>query len=162
MKPSAHAAAGIVLGAGALVVSRDAVVACAAAAAHVLLDVDHAVEHLLQSPLPFSVSTFLATENALTWKRLVFFLHGYEWVLLLWAACWLAPQPVLIAIAAGASSHLLLDEIGNRRPWAPVDLAPPFYFFFYRLVQGFLRSRLTRLRPNRTINGAPAPEVAGR
>ena len=129
---------------------------------HVLLDLDHAVDHLFQSPRPFSLGTFLGAHNSLTWKRMIFFLHGYEWVLLLWAACWIAPHPLLFAVAAGVTSHLLLDEIGNRLPWAPVDLAPGFYFFSWRLGQGFLRSRLTRPRPGRSIAPAVAREGEGR
>lgn len=162
MRPAIHAGAGVVLGAGALAVSGDPAVAMAAAAAHVLLDIDHAVEHLFQSPQPFNLQAFLGTHNALTWKRMVFFLHGYEWLALLWFSCWAAPHPLLLAVAVGASAHLVLDEFGNRLPWAPVDLAPGFYFFSYRLRWRFLRSRLTNLRPGRTILQTAESERAGR
>ncbi|HWR97340.1 MAG TPA: hypothetical protein VN317_02880 [Candidatus Methanoperedens sp.] len=154
MRPGYHVVAGAALGAAAFAFSGDGAVALAAAASHVLLDVDHAVEHLLQSHRPFSVPALLRVHNALTWERLVFLLHGYEWAGLLWLVWWLSPHPLLLAVAIGVSTHLVLDEVGNRLEWAPVDIAPAFYFFTYRLGRGFLRERLTRLRPGRVIESA--------
>lgn len=153
MRPLPHLIATVGLGAGAFAASRDVPFSVQVALSQVLVDLDHLLDHLLQSPRPLSPSTFLDRHNALTWPRMYFFLHSYELLALLWAAAGWTGFPALRALALGASIHLLLDEVGNRRPGLPVDLSRFFYFLLYRWSRNFRTDRMTRLRKNGRIDG---------
>jgi len=144
MRPAWHVAVGVGLGAAAYQMTSDWRMAASFTAAEVLVDLDHALEHMCRSDRPFCLKTFFGKRNSLDWPKMVFILHAYEWVILLTISSVYFSRPVLGAAALGLAVHLLLDEIGNRRFIARGYFAPGFYFFSYRLYRGFLVRNLIR------------------
>lgn len=147
MRPAVHVGVGVVGGALLAGLSRSPACGLVFAAATVLIDLDHAVDYLLFSTTPLTVSNFFKGGHCRTWSRLVFALHSHELFLL--AAClglWLDNSMVLAALL-GYGTHLLMDEGGNRLPSRPFRIHPLFYFFLFRLWNGFRPEKILRLRP---------------
>lgn len=138
MRPQHHAVSGLAGGAAVLLVTGSAAAAAAFALAAALLDLDHVADYLLFGARPLSLRRFLAPGDAGMWGRTVFILHSHELFLGL-ALYWVQAGPPLWvqAAIAGMGAHLLLDEIGNRRPSMHVRLPALFYWFVFRLSRGF-------------------------
>jgi hypothetical protein len=145
MEPAWHIAAGIGTAAAVYALAGDTGLAAASGLAEILVDCDHAIEHLLRSPRPFSVRSFFHKYNSLRWPHVVFFLHSHELVFGGAIAGLFISSPLFWAVFFGYCVHMLLDQIGNRLALAPCSLSPWFYFFTYRLLSGF-RSDIT-MRP---------------
>lgn len=146
MRPISHAVAGAGLGGAMYLATGDWRLAGVCAATEVLLDIDHAVEHLMRSKRPFSLGTFLKHGNAATWPRMVFVLHAHEWTVALAVGASVSSSPLLWSVTLGVFAHLLLDEVGNRLPWTHTRIYGPFYFFTYRLAHGFRTGAISEPR----------------
>ncbi|MBI4689203.1 MAG: hypothetical protein HY754_02880 [Nitrospirae bacterium] len=118
------------------------------AVAAVAMDIDHAIDYILWNKRPLSIARFFERGSLLKGSYLVFFLHGYEWMLLLYILSWWTNSPEIFAITNGFFMHLMIDEIGNRLPSAPNRINIPFYFFTYRLFRGF---RVENMYKTKTI-----------
>lgn len=151
MRPMAHGVAGVVLGGAVLAWTRDPGLALMTGGSTFLWDLDHAVEYLFhQGSRGASLSHFLGKGQAATWPRLVFLLHGYEWLAGLGVLAWAWASPELTMITLGGAVHLLMDEWGNRRPRNRHRIHALFYFFLFRLSRGFRSRDLAWWRPVET------------
>lgn len=112
--------------------------------AEVAVDIDHFWDHLLFSPRPIRLATFLQKGIQLTWSRMVYLLHSYELVLMVAWLAWFLKNDLLWGGAAGYATHMLIDEVGNRAPWETTRIHALFYFFSFRLRKGFLIQRMCR------------------
>ena len=107
------------------------------AAAAVAVDVDHVLDYVLWNERPLSYAGFMRKGALLRGRRMMFFLHGYEWLILAYAFSWWFGIPALPDIANGVLLHLAVDEVGNRLPSSRTRIHAPFYFFSYRLYKRF-------------------------
>lgn len=110
-------------------------------AAGFFIDLDHLIDYWALKPKkPFSLREFLDSESYGEQKKYVFiFLHGYEWLILLWLAVFLTGSNLpLLALATGVSLHFLLD-IHNI---ISEKIRPGEYFFTLRLIRGFKKQAL--------------------
>lgn len=139
----AHVAAGAT-GAGAILAATgDPGPAVAFAAAAILIDLDHAVEYLARNDWRFRWREFLRPGLPASWPRIVFALHSHELLAVLAGVALLTRIPAVAGLALGFGVHLLLDEIGNRRPTRGHAIHPLFYFIVFRASRGFRTTRLT-------------------
>lgn len=141
MKPIAHGIAGVTIGLGVGTLTSNWALGLYTAATHILVDVDHIVDHLCSSPKPFCLKTFFSEANSIDWKHVVFVLHAYEWLAVILLVGWNLQDPLVFALATGLGTHLLLDQIGNRRNRI-ATIVPGFYFITYRFWHGFRRDQL--------------------
>ncbi len=158
MRPSSHVVAAAGLGVPLYLAGGGPVLAAAASAAMVLIDLDHLVDFLIWGGRPLSLQEFLRPGNTGDWPRVVFVLHAYEWLILLAAAAVGWRSPLLWAVFTGAAGHLVLDEIGNRLPHQPHRIRPLFYFFTYRLWRRFSVAAVSQPR----LEAAPQSRAATR
>lgn len=114
------------------------------AVAAVAIDIDHLVDYILWNKRPLSIAGFFEQGSLLRGRYLVFFLHSYEWMLVLYALSWLTDSPELFAITNGFFMHLLLDELGNRLPSVSTRINAPFYFIIYRIKMGFCIEKMSK------------------
>lgn len=99
----------------------------------ILLDLDHLFDFWITKPAhPFSIKEFMHPCEYMRQNRKVYvFLHNYELVILLWILTWhFNWHPIIFGLAAGATLHLILDDIGN-------ELITFSYFFIYRAAKKF-------------------------
>ncbi len=146
MRPLYHV---IAAGAGAVPIyyaTGSAELAAFFAVSEVGMDVDHLIDHALWSKRPLDYGRFFEKGVTRTWSRIVFILHGYEIIFLWGVFAWWLNSPPAWAVVMGFSVHLLLDEIGNRLPWEPIRIKWPFYFFSYRLINGFKPDKISSLK----------------
>ena len=105
--------------------------------AEIFMDVDHVIDYIFFGKRPLSVAMFFKEGNPLEWSCLVFFMHSYEWMVLLAVFSGLLKNSMLAAVTAGLLFHLILDEFGNRIFLRSTRLNRFFYFFTFRLLSGF-------------------------
>ncbi len=105
----------------------------------ILIDLDHAIDFHLFSGEKFSIANFFSWYHENRWQKIVLIFHSYELFGLVYAAAYYLDSEVLRAVLWGASVHLLLDQIGNKKT---NHLSPWFYFFSYRIVVRFRREKL--------------------
>jgi len=146
MRPAYHALAGIGLGVPLLVISGSWQVAGCFSLATTLMDVDHAVDYAFWGKHPLSLKNFLKKDTTLNSPHMVFIFHGYEWVIIMFALAAMFDHPFIVAVAAGITLHLLMDEVGNRLPNTLTILHPLFYFFSFRLKHRFRASSIYQVR----------------
>jgi len=99
----------------------------------IFIDLDHLFDFWITRPAnPFSVKEFTHPCKYMRENRKVYvFLHDYELIILLWILAWRFNwHPIIFGIAAGATLHLILDDIGN-------ELITFSYFFIYRAYKKF-------------------------
>lgn len=99
----------------------------------VFIDLDHLFDFWITKPAhPFSIKEFMHPCEYMRQNRKVYvFLHNYELVILLWILTWhFNWHPIIFGLAAGATLHLILDDIGN-------ELITFSYFFIYRAAKKF-------------------------
>ncbi len=105
----------------------------------ILIDLDHAIDFHLFSGEKFSIANFFSWYHENRWQKIVLIFHSYELFGLVYAAVYYLDSEVLRAVLWGASVHLLLDQIGNKKT---NHLSPWFYFMSYRIVVRFRREKL--------------------
>ncbi|QWR78594.1 hypothetical protein [Candidatus Magnetomonas plexicatena] len=152
MKPLWHGIAGAALGLAAYKVTGSLAFASVSAAAEILIDTDHIIDHLTQSDKPYDIKAFFSTEESLKWRKIMFVFHSYELILLMAVAAFYFSYPLLWAAAIGMLLHMILDEIGNRNIPFPIRMVPAFYFFSCRLINGFNANKLIHRLQEQEIN----------
>ncbi|MBF0518989.1 MAG: hypothetical protein HQK92_04620 [Nitrospirae bacterium] len=154
MKPLWHGIAGAALGLAAYKVTGSWEFTSVTVAAEILIDIDHILDHLIQSDKPFDIQAFFSFDESLKWKKIMFVFHSYELILLMAIAAFYFSNPLLWAVALGMLVHLILDEIGNRNVSFPIHMVPAFYFFSCRLINGFsVKKLIHRLQEQEISNG---------
>ena len=144
MRPEMHMLSAV--GLGAVVWHQTGVVSwtLAIASGAFLLDLDHMVDYLVHKKgRQISIQEFLMPGQPSTWQRMVFFMHGYEWIVGLGWLAWNYHLPILSWMVCGAGIHLLMDEVGNRLPGNRHRISPFFYFFCFRLNKGFQTKKIS-------------------
>ena len=136
MSPWGHLAAALPLAGGLYLASGSALVATAAGASSVLVDVDHVADYLWLTKGCFRIKGFFRDYRKHRTTKLVLVLHSWELAFLALISAWLWPAPAWLWFAVGGwIFHLVCDQIFNR-------VGFPFYFLSYRFLKGFERSRL--------------------
>ncbi len=136
MSPWGHLAAALPLAGATYLASGSPLVAAAAGASSVLVDVDHLVDYLWLTRGRLQLGGLYRDYRKHRTPKLILVLHSWELAFLTLVCAWLLPAPAFIwGIAAGWIFHLTCDQIVNR-------VGPPFYLLSYRFLKGFDRSRL--------------------
>lgn len=146
MRPINHAIATAAIGIPVLIGTRSPALAACFAVPCLLIDVDHLLDFVIWEKKPLNFKRFFKEGVPRTWPRMLYILHGYEWVALLGVAAWRTGSPELTAVALGWFSHIILDDVGNRFSSNPTRIKLPFYFVLFRLSRGFKRERVSRFR----------------
>jgi len=145
MKPSIHFATSFSVGLIIWFFTKSVYAGALCLASGVLVDSDHLVEFGIQHgwrKLTFKnvYETSLRTgtrEEGPRFTKLYLIFHTVEVALLFWAAVIYTKNIYLLAIAAGYSSHLVLDSIGN-------PFYPRSYFMTWRIIKKFNIKELSR------------------
>ncbi|MBF0212474.1 MAG: hypothetical protein HQM00_02785 [Magnetococcales bacterium] len=137
MRPALHGVGAAGLGLVVFWQTDNALWSLMSAAGSLFPDVDHLIESWFRCRGRWSLRAFLKPDHFDAWPRLVFMLHGYEWLVLLLALAVGLESGSLFHFTLGYLSHLLLDEAGNRMPGVRHRIRPLFYFLSYRLWHGF-------------------------
>jgi hypothetical protein len=143
LRPIYHAAAAGVSCIPLYLATHSPELAAGFAVTEIAVDTDHIIDYLMWGDRPLTLKSFFKKGIASTWTHLVFFLHSYEWMLLVVLFAWRARTPLTLGIAMGYVFHMAADEIGNRLPSVHKCIRKPFYFFTYRLLQGFRSDRIS-------------------
>ncbi|MBF0457114.1 MAG: hypothetical protein HQK99_04380 [Nitrospirae bacterium] len=103
----------------------------------VFIDIDHLLDYVLWNKRPINLKGFLKMGNAGNWSRVLFIMHGYEWLLILIVLDLSFQNIFVYAMTAGYFVHILMDETGNRLPSCRARIKPLFYLLSYRAAMGF-------------------------
>ncbi|MGD8561731.1 MAG: hypothetical protein PVG03_04325 [Desulfarculaceae bacterium] len=136
MKLKGHLVASIPLGVAWYLGGGGLAPALGAAAASVLIDVDHLPDYLWWRRARASLSDFFHTNHHNLVPTLMLPLHAWEWIPLGFVLFWFLAGPIWAwALTAAWAYHLSWDQYHNQvNGW--------FYFFCYRAKFGFSRSKL--------------------
>jgi hypothetical protein len=146
LRPAVHISVGVAGGALFTVLAHSPACGLVFAASSVLIDLDHAVDHILFSTTPPTLTNFFKRGHCRTLRRLVFALHSYELLLIAtFFGLWL-DNPLVMATLLGYGIHLLMDEGGNRLPYRRIRIHPLFYFLLFRLWHGFRPEKFSWIR----------------
>jgi hypothetical protein len=149
MKTSVHVSTSAILAGAIYAYSRSVPEAVSCLLSGILIDLDHIADFHLFSGERFSLSNFFAWCNESRWQRITVIFHSYELLGILCAVAYYLDSAVLLGIVWGAGLHLLLDQLGNLRPYR---LSPWFYLLGYRIVLGFRRDNLQLSLPPGIVN----------
>ena len=138
MSPDKHITSGIILGAGAYLLTKDITLAEAAALSAFVCDFDHALEYgaycfeYKKAPTlrEFSSGRYFETKG-----RIVLVFHAYEYLILFTLAALITHNSIAKGTALGYALHLILDTIGN-------DCTFVGYWIIYRALVKFKIHRI--------------------
>jgi len=146
MKLPVHAVTSAAFAGAVYAVTRSEAAALAVVVSGVFIDLDHVLDFLVDSGEDFSISNFFSWCEEMRGSRLFIWLHSLEFLALLAGlAVWLRSD-VLFGAVLGAGVHLVIDQIGNRRPLG-YERSAWFYFLAYRWRSAFRISRMYRNWP---------------
>lgn len=114
-------------------------------AASVLIDIDHAVDYILENGEVGSFRRMIkGVFNVSKKKKLYCFLHSWELLTVFAMASSIFHNQVLETIAIGLSYHMVCDQIY----WTLIDkkLRPLAYFMYYRIQRNFDLALLTPIK----------------
>lgn len=138
MRPMSHLAFALLSMPPVYYASDSTIFTACFAVAEVLVDLDHVVDHILFSQRPLRIMKLLEKDIVHTsWRKLVFFLHSYEFLALAIFLAWRLGHPWALGLVSGWFTHMLLDEIGNRSKKKSTIIPPCFYFLIYRFSKAF-------------------------
>jgi len=146
MRPAYHMVASGAFGIPIYFFSGSLIFTGCFAATGVAVDLDHFVDHCFFSNRPLRFKKFFQKGLPLTYSRLVFALHSYEFLFICILIALRINSPSIWGVTVGWLFHLLLDEISNRLPSEPHKLNLFFYFFTFRLLRGFRVNKISWLR----------------
>jgi len=132
MKPASHVIASGVVASIFYIYFRSAFGSLVCFLSGILIDTDHVLDYYLNyRTFSAGFKHFYNSCIELKLDKLLLVLHSYELILILWILVFIFQNNLLlIAISAGLTQHMLLDQIGNN--------AGKFsYFFIFRLCKGF-------------------------
>jgi len=137
MRVSAHIAAALPLGVAISVAEDSASFGVIAALSRVLIDLDHVFDYFLMRRRWMGVGDFFRF-FAEPIPKYIFFIHGWEWVALVFFAYYSGLSPKwFLMVGIGVCYHLIFDQIAYAR-----NIKPLFYFFSFRAVRGFRATKL--------------------
>ncbi|NMC49292.1 MAG: hypothetical protein GYA47_07685 [Desulfovibrio sp.] len=139
MKASRHILAAIPLAAVVLAAGRPLSDAGLAAAASVLIDIDHVGDYILCRGGWYGIRDFFRSCNEGRLNRLYLLLHAWEWIILGMAASVYWASWTAVMVTLGIAWHLACDQVGNRS-----IVLPGFYWIIRRAGVGFDALRLYR------------------
>jgi len=145
MKPSIHLATSFFVGVVIWFFTKSIYAGALCLASGVLVDSDHFIEFGIQHGWKnltlknvYEVSLRTGTEEeGPRFTRLYLIFHTAEIAILFWVAFICTQNIYLLAIAAGYSSHLILDSIGNT-------IFPHSYFMIWRIIKKFDTEKLSK------------------
>ncbi len=104
--------------------------AIACFAAGVFIDLDHFLDYAVNFAPRLGVRHFFGSFENHVLKKVIVFLHAWEWVALAIAIAFATRSGIAAGIAAGLLLHMALDQAFNRHN-------PCGYFISFRLANGF-------------------------
>lgn len=136
MNPWGHLIAAAPLAGAVYLAGGSGAMAAGAAAASVLVDLDHVVDYLYLTGGRLKLGRLYRDYRGHRTPKLILALHSWELSILALACAWLLGAPALVwGLALGWVFHLACDQMANR-------VGAPFYLLSYRYFRGFDRSRL--------------------
>lgn len=136
MVVSRHIGLSLSVSLGVYTLSRSVSMAAASFAAGVFVDADHAFDYLREYGFRPDVRFFFRSFSQTLYRRIVIFLHAWEWLLLLAAAAvWSGGHSVAVGLLIGLCHHLVADQLTN-----PVNRWG--YFISYRVWKKFITSKI--------------------
>jgi membrane-bound metal-dependent hydrolase YbcI (DUF457 family) len=136
MNPWGHLVAAAPLAGAVYLASGSGAMAAGAAAASVLVDLDHVVDYLYLTGGRLKLGRLYREYRRHRTPKLILALHSWELSILALACVWLLEAPALLwGLAIGWLFHLACDQMANR-------VGAPFYLLSYRYFRGFDRSKL--------------------
>lgn len=133
---SRHIGLSLSVALGVYTLSRSASMAAASFIAGVFIDADHAFDYLREYGFRPDRRFFFRSFHQTLYRRIVLFLHAWEWLLLLAAAAvWSRGDSVLVGAIIGLGQHLIADQLTNPVcRWG--------YFISYRVWKKFITSKI--------------------
>lgn len=139
MSPKGHAVISAGLGGflGAWLNSWEAGLACFLSG--IFIDLDHHLDYFLANKkIPLTYKELYDFGCFTTTAPLCLFLHGYEWLIILWVLVYYGLLGSLgLGVALGTTAHLLCDQFTN-------PIRPLGYFLLYRIKHQFKRKDILR------------------
>jgi len=81
----------------------------------ILIDLDHLLDYFIRHGHDFTIRKFFQASYERQYRRAVLILHGWEWIILCClVVLWIGWISWLVGLIIGVSSHLILDQMGNR------------------------------------------------
>jgi|GEM_PF-1459124 len=122
----------------------------------VVMDADHIIDYVITQKRIDSPKKMIRSFNTFEIVNKNFFLlHSWELVIFFGIILFFYRDSFLIAIFAGCTFHLLLDQIYNTSFLGKYNVKKFFYFFFYRMKYKFdvlpLRKEGARIKPEDKI-----------
>ena len=133
MTPDKHIVSGIILGAGAYVITKNLPLSGAACLSAFMCDIDHALEYgayCARNKVRPSLKEFFSGNYFAIKNKICIIFHAYEYLAALIIAALIIKNPVLSGIALGYALHLVLDTLGN-------DCTFIGYCITYRIIVKF-------------------------
>ncbi|RJQ42628.1 MAG: hypothetical protein C4538_13245 [Nitrospiraceae bacterium] len=131
MKPGYHIAFSSLLAGIFYIITKSWTISVASLISGIFIDLDHIYDVLREHGRPFTIERFFSICYSCNFHKIMLPMHGWEWLLLFWAAAWFTKwNPVVVGILIGYSQHLLLDALNN---------SPHFltYSLIWRWKKGF-------------------------
>lgn len=139
IKPHKHIAASLVIGTAVGLYFRSLICGAASFFAGVLMDIDHVFDGFLNYGPNLSLVKLYKYCEEVRFKWLTLVFHSYEVIILFWILIFaFSLGKIWVAIAIGATQHLIFDQITNASIY---NINSNIYFFTIRLLNGFKRER---------------------
>jgi hypothetical protein len=136
MKVSSHIGLSLSVALGVYTLSRSAAMAAASFVIGVFIDVDHVFDYLREYGFHPDIKFFFRSFHETLYRRIVLFLHAWEWLpLLAVAAVWSGGNSVLVGVVIGLGQHLIADQLTNK-------IYKGGYFISYRAWKKFITSKI--------------------
>ena len=161
MKASVHVATSTALAGALYWRTNSCALAGACLVSGVLWDLDHVADFLVFSGEKFTIDNFFSWCNDNRWQRVTLLLHSYELYALLAVWTLFYGGPAAYGVLLGAGLHLLLDQLGNRRPLPGLEFSPYFYFLYFRCTADFRKERMLFSRTQTKAGQIKLKDAAG-
>lgn len=107
-------------------------------ASALVVDVDHFLDYFITQKRLASIRVMVqAFKTFKVIPKNYYLLHSWELVFLFAAYVFIYPNPYMLAVFAGYTFHILLDQIYNRFFLGEYNIRGLFYFFFFRMRLNF-------------------------
>lgn len=136
MKVHYHIGLSLAVAIAVFALYRSTAMAVSAFLSGILVDIDHVFDYLREYGFRSDVRFFFHSCHQTLFRRVVLFLHAWEWfALLVISAVLLRDNSIVIGICIGMGQHLVADQFTNHIcKWG--------YFIIYRLRCGFVASKI--------------------
>jgi hypothetical protein len=136
MVVSRHIGLSLSVALGVYTLSRSIPMAAASFIAGGFVDADHLFDYLREYGFRPDIRLFFQSCHETLYRRIVLFMHAWEWLLLLAAAAvWTRGDSVVVGVFIGLGQHLIADQFTN-----PVCRGG--YFISFRIWKKFVTSEI--------------------